>query len=170
VIENELKYVLTDNFPDLYFDKFCGPPVSINQGYLPGKARIRSKTSTKGVTHFFTYKLPVGDVLFEIEKKITPHEFEMLWPHTERRLTKLRYVRFEGSVQWDIDLFFDHGHQYFVMAEAEMPETMREPPSIPDFLKLVLLYAVPRERTKEFTSNRISNPEYAQTLMDTLRE
>lgn len=164
-IENELKYVLM-SVDDKYFEKFCGTPVLIEQGYLPGKARIRKKKSGKKETYYFTYKLAVDDVIFEIEKKITTHEYETLWKHTERRLTKLRYLFKDGVVQWDIDRFFFDEKQYFVMAEAEMPEDMKEPQRVPKFLTDVLIYAVPRQESKEFTSSRVSDPSYARSLMN----
>lgn len=167
MIENELKYVLQTEARKAV-EKKCGKPMYLRQGYLPGKARIRSKAKTPGSKKskfYFTYKLPVEDVLFEIEKEITAHEFEMLWPHTTKRLNKLRYMWMDGEVQWDIDFFLnDDDSIYFAMAEAEMPETMREPPSIPDFLNEILVYAVPRERTKEFTSQKVAEPEYVATL------
>ena len=169
MIENELKYVLTEDLPSGYFDQYCGSPTLIHQGYLPGKARIRSKRATNGMAHYFTYKLAVGETVFEIEKKITFHEFETLWPHTKKRLTKQRYLFMDGVVQWDIDLFYAKDTRYFVMAEAEMPETMREPPRVPDFLQAVLWYAVPRSRTKEFTSSKLSDPRYAKLKSEELR-
>lgn len=171
MIENELKYVLRTDTSPRFLEKYCGLPAVINQGYLPGKARIRSKGTPKNTTYYFTYKLAVDDVIFEIEKKITHHEFKTLWPHTDRRLIKLRYLKMDGDVQWDIDLFLTSlNEQYFAMAEAEMPETMKAPPRIPGFLREVMLYEVPRERSKEFTSSRVSNPEYAQTLLDAISE
>lgn len=164
MIENELKYVLRmDSLSAI--EKACGKPYVIQQGYLPGKARIRSKGKGKKVKFFFTYKLPVDDVLFEIEKEITAHEFERLWPHTTSRLDKIRFVMMDGEVQWDIDFFRRANSEiYFAMAEAEMPETMREPPAIPKFIEDALMYAVPRERTKEFTSQKVSDPKYVETL------
>lgn len=164
MIENELKYVLKMDSKKA-IEKVCGKPLAIQQGYLPGKARIRSKGKGKKVKHFFTYKLPVEDMLFEIEKEITKHEFEMLWPHTTARLEKLRYVFVDGPVQWDIDFFQNGENIYFAMAEAEMPETMREPTSIPAFLSSAIVYAVPRERTKEFTSQKVADPTYAEALV-----
>jgi len=167
MIENELKYVLCVE-SQASIRKQCGKPMYLRQGYLPGKARIRSKVKLSGnkPKFYFTYKLPVDGVLFEIEKEITKHEFDTLWPHTDRRLNKLRYLWIDGEVQWDIDFFLkDSGGVYFAMAEAEMPETMLEPPSIPDFLQSVLEYAVPRERSKEFTSQKVADPEYAKSLI-----
>src|ERR1700753_3351926 len=109
MIENELKYVLSGGQEDI--QKKCGAPMVLEQGYLPGKARIRKKKklgANKG-KYFFTYKLPVDGVLFEIEKEITKHEFETLWPHTTKRLSKMRYVYRDGDVQWDIDFFLWDG-------------------------------------------------------------
>jgi CYTH domain-containing protein len=165
VIENELKYVLRIDSMEA-IEKICGKPTSIQQGYLPGKARIRSKGKGKKTKYFFTYKLPVDDMLFEIEKEITQHEFETLWPYTVTRLDKVRYLFMDNLVQWDIDFFRKaNGELYFAMAEAEMPETMREPTSIPAFLQAAMVYPVPRERTKEFTSQKVADPAYAEALI-----
>lgn len=170
MIENELKYVLRIESQDAV-QKTCGLPTLIRQGYLPGKARIRSKVSGLKPRFYFTYKLPVQnvtgeDVVFEIEKDITQHEFDTLWPHTDRRLVKQRYGFKDGDVQWDIDYFIVEGtNVYFAMAEAEMPEAMSAPPSIPAFLKDKILFAVPRSATKEFTSARIADQQYALKLL-----
>ena len=166
MIENELKYVLKDDARKV-IEKNCGKPMMLRQGYLPGKARIRSKSKvgSKKEKYFFTYKLPVEDVLFEIEKEIAAHEFDVLWPHTTKRLNKLRYMYVDGDVQWDIDFFLrQDGSIYFAMAEAEMPEEMRTPSRIPNFIKSVLVYKVPRDRTKEFTSQKVADPDYAAGL------
>ncbi len=167
MIENELKYVLQSGAQKA-IEKKCGKPMFLRQGYLPGKARIRSKAKGPAAgksKFFFTYKLPVDDVLFEIEKEITAHEFDTLWPHTTKRLNKYRYLWMDGDVQWDIDFFLrDDSSIYFAMAEAEMPETMREPPAIPEFLSKVLVYKVPRDRSREFSSQKIADPAYAETL------
>ena len=175
MIENELKYVLSLDSKDAVH-KVLGEPLLVKQGYLPGKARIRSKVKGRGQgsailspKFFFTYKLPVeteaGEVVFEIEKEITKHEFETLWPHTEARLVKLRYTTMEGPVQWDIDYFLAGAAIYFAMAEAEMPEDMLEPPSIPAWLQGAITYPVPRAETRKFTSNKVADEAYANKLL-----
>lgn len=140
----------------------------LRQGYLPGKARIRSKAKvgSKKAKFEFNYKLPVNEMLFEIEKEISAHDFDMLWPQTTRRLCKLRYVYVVGVVQWDIDFFLrDDSTVYFAMAEAEMPETMLVPDHIPPFLERIITYKVPRDRSKEFTSQKVSEEAYVETLV-----
>lgn len=177
MIENELKYVLSLDSQD-EIKAHCGAPYLIRQGYLPGKARIRSKWrrgEEDGPAFFFTYKLPVKnvlqeDVVFEIEKDITQHEFDTLWPHTDRRLVKLRYILKLDNVQWDIDYFFDGDRLYFAMAECEMPEDMSAPSSIPDFISTAVVYAVPRGETKTYTSGRIADPSYAKKLAAAIKK
>lgn len=174
MIENELKYVLRIDSQDAV-QQHVGKPVLIRQGYLPGKARIRSKVLGLTPTFFFTYKLPVKnvtgeDVVFEIEREISQHEFDTLWPHTERRLAKLRYTHRVGDVQWDIDYFLDGSTVYFAMAEAEMPEDMSKPNGIPQFVLDSIIFSVPREMTKEFTSARVADPAYAKKILRTITD
>ena len=170
MIENEVKFVIRNEIGADYFIEHCGQGVPIHQGYLPGKARIRSKSFEGGLKFFFTYKLPVKDVVFEIEKEITEHEFDVLWPHTTDRLNKLRFMLEVGDVHWDIDLFYDNdGDRYFSLAEAEMPEDMLYPADIPAFLKETIRYAVPRNKTKDYSSKNLSSPKYAKELLSKLK-
>ena len=168
MIENELKYLLNQDVSEKYLEQYCGFPAMICQGYLPGKGRLRSKTTESGSSFYFTYKLPVEETVFEIEKKISINEFETMWEYTSRRLMKLRYLYMDSDVQWDIDIFLQNETRYFVMAEAEMPEQMIAPSSIPKFLEDIMLYPVPRSRFREFTSGKLSNPEYAAQMLTTI--
>lgn len=171
MIENERKYVLKPDSEPVLEITHAAYLNNIQQGYLPGDARIRR--DNHGI--YFTYKLFTEGVLVEIETKITHRDFDLLWPCTSRRLTKRRYTHAvisefsDCDVKWDIDYFTnDAGHVYFAMAECEMPENMDEPPSIPDFLKPLIIYAVPRDRSSEFSSMLVSDTVYATELLKTI--
>lgn len=169
MIENELKYVLRLDSVEPIRKRLNYSEEMIDQGYLPGKGRIRRKLSPRGHKFTFTYKLPVEGMFFEIEKDLSAHEYNLLWPHTTHRLAKYRLTDVQTvkgglRVRWDIDFFLAGAAINFVMAEAEMPETMSEPPEIPKFLEPHILYAVPRAETDSYSSRKLSN----STLRDDL--
>jgi CYTH domain-containing protein len=167
VIENEVKFVLSVDSKE-EIEAACGPPGLILQGYLPGRARIRSKTkkkAKKSPEFTFTYKIPVNGMTVEIEKTISKHEFELLWPLTDWRLSKYRYSIKIDNIQWDIDYFLGDFGVNFAMAEAEMPEDMAEPGKIPKFLRPHIIYAVPRAETDAFSSRKLADEVYRDRVM-----
>lgn len=163
-VENEVKYVLRNPKAVLALD---GPWVKIDQGYLPGDARIRRvhRGVFELVRDFFTYKLMVGDRLIEIEMEMSSGDFNALWTVSTRRVCKMRSSLAVGNLHWDIDVLLDgQGDPYFAMAECEMPESMIAPDEILPVLLPHILFAVPRERQKEFTNTRLSDVTYARSL------
>lgn len=193
-VENERKYVLRHS-PELEgVLRASGTPAKgLRQGYLPGDARIRGTRQPPGFfehsdkeTYTFTYKIMVGADLIEIESFLSREDFEKLWPITEKRLMKTRFVFKETipwghfvnrSVQWDIDLFYDGAENYFAMAECEMPYGMDEFPlhvESPDgspssIVKKFLRYQVDRSEQIDFTNTKLADREYADSVLNTRR-
>jgi hypothetical protein len=176
-LENERKYVLRDieaaladlsngapyNSPGYY-----GRGEVVEQGYLPGDARIRRRWigDSPGLAGAFTYKLKTPDGLVEIECMIEMVDFNRLWPLTRDRIRKRRFDFFwDDSGHWDIDFFLDdQDNFYFAMAECEMQGRQRNPKTIPPVLAPYIAYTVPTRRQTEFTNVRLANPEYARSL------
>jgi CYTH domain-containing protein len=171
-IENERKYILRnpEDVENVLQKSDCYLRV-IRQGYLPGDARIRASRPEKFVNSYlreqfyFTYKFMAETDLIEIETTIDQHDFDRLWPHTKKRLTKNRYVLQVDSCQWDIDIFYDDGERYFAMAECEMPESMDAPPEIPSIIAGFVVFEVPRDESRLYTNTEISNRHYAESIM-----
>lgn len=80
------------------FERFAGirRRLRIAQGYLPseiGERRIRMVEEGNATRFWLTEKRGVGLVRDEVEREITPSEFEVLWPATEgKRIEKTRFV------------------------------------------------------------------------------
>ncbi len=163
--ENERKYVLSE--PEAVLALWPRPDWDdVQQGYLPGDARIRRRSRGGTTVDSFTYKLSAGGRLIEIETALEPRDFDDLWPLTNRRIHKLRRALTDAhGLAWDVDLFLDgEGRLYFAMAECEMPETMDAPPEILPALAAFVRYAVPRERQAEFVNSRLGDPTYVAAL------
>lgn len=95
----------------------------IEQGYLPIEGRLRRITLPDGqVRHIHTVKHGVGLVRREVEREISPLDFERDWPATRgRRVVKTRHRVHDPAtgLTWEIDEF-DHPHG-LVLAEVELP-------------------------------------------------
>lgn len=165
MIENELKYVLEHSV----VDDLTGPHKFLAQGYLGpgGNARLRHTREGKTDLYEFVYKfrLPNGE-MEEFEKTITKEEFNRCFPLSENRLIKQRHTFEDNGVKWDLDVFLDAERRvYFCMAECEMPSGQKKPQRLPSIIEDHLLYAVPREATKEYSSKTLSDIEVAKSLL-----
>ena len=126
--------------------------LEIDQGYLPGVARLRHQRSVNGVERFFrTVKHGVGVQRLEMEDEIDRAAFEKLWPETAgRRVRKRRYVVPSGDDHWEIDEFLDRP---LVLAELEFDDPEHSV-VIPDWLSPVLVRDVTDE--PEFTNRSLA--------------
>jgi CYTH domain-containing protein len=93
----------------------------MDQGYFanePGRVR-RTQAPDGTISYTHTIKKGVGLVREEIERVLSPDEFESLWPRTTgRRLTKTRTKVPEDNLVWEID---DYDDLDLVVAEIELP-------------------------------------------------
>lgn len=116
-LEIERTYLL-DELPDL---PAGARAYRLEQGYFadePGRVR-RSVAPDGTVTYTHTVKTGRGLVRRETERRISPGEFETLWPRTAgRRLAKTRSCINEGSLVWEID---DYDGIELVLADVELP-------------------------------------------------
>lgn len=157
-IENEVKYLLRDPAEIAALPMFWR---TIDQGYLPGDARIRRRDEDC----FFTYKFATASGLIEIETSITKRDFDALWPHTTNRVTKQRASMSDGDAIWDLDVMQDaEGVPYIAMAECEMPEGWDAPHRIDPIIEPFILRAITREEQLLYTNVRLSDPDYARAL------
>ena len=147
-LEIERKYLLSG------LPTFPAPidTLEIEQGYLPGVARLRHQRSATGTEKFFhTVKHGVGVQRMELEKEIARAEFERLWPETMgRRVRKRRYVVANGDDHWEIDEFLD---RELVLAELEFDDPEHEV-EIPGWLRPVLVRDVTDE--PEYTNRSLA--------------
>jgi len=176
MIENEIKYVLklTTNPDDIGGDVEQNFPAHISQGYLDKSARIRKTQFQAPVGlklrdpfYKFTYKfaLPTGEVE-EFEKSIGQDEFDRCFELAQNKLFKHRYTFKHDGAQWDLDYFYDpNGTLYFVMAECEMPSGWDKPKSLPKVIRDNILMVVDRNNSAQYSSKKISNVEYAKSLI-----
>ncbi|MBV9835151.1 MAG: hypothetical protein JO055_12135 [Alphaproteobacteria bacterium] len=167
-VENERKFVLHD--PHGALERALGnvrpaiPRKAIRQGYLDTVGlRIRRFDQDGRVSHIFSYKRPVDDVMVEIEREIDAVDFERLWKLRREALEKVRYSIAAGDCQWDIDFFKDGGRTYFALAEVEMPEGREEPPPPPAILAPYIEFLVERG-DERFSSKKLADPAYARRL------
>jgi adenylate cyclase len=105
-LEIERKYLLQD-IPTSIFNH---PPMTIDQGWLPGdtiKERIRHAVFENGrVGYVRAIKVGKGISRFEFEEDMTQALFEAMWPFTEgKRTMKQRYRINDGGFLWEIDVF-----------------------------------------------------------------
>lgn len=126
--------------------------LEIDQGYLPGVARLRHQRSSSGAERFVrTVKQGMGVLRMEKEENISPAEFEKLWPGTAgRRVRKRRYVVANGDDHWEIDEFLD---RTLVLAELEFDDP-ESSVTIPDWLSPVLVRDVTDE--PQFTNRSLA--------------
>jgi adenylate cyclase len=117
--------------------------LEIDQGYLPGVARLRHQRSSNGGEQFFrTIKHGVGVQRLEMEEELDRASFDRLWPETAgRRVRKRRHVVANGDDHWEIDEFLDRS---LVLAELEFDDP-ESTVVIPDWLSPVLVRDVTDE-------------------------
>jgi CYTH domain-containing protein len=142
----------------------------ISQAYLLRSkgltVRIRKQKDHKDkIKYYFTTKQKVEDKIIEIEKKIQQPDFEDLAKVAVGWVHKIRYV----VKNWEVDFFKENKKTYFIMAEIEMPHGMEEPKEVPGFVTENLLFKVPREDCR-FSSKKLSDVDYAKTLLDEVME
>lgn len=96
------------------------PHARIEQGYLAIAAEgVQVRLRKAGAKHSLTYKRNDGGARIEREIDLTPEQFEVLWPATERqRLTKTRYNLPLGDRMVEIDIYSGR-HEGLVVAEVE---------------------------------------------------
>jgi hypothetical protein len=164
-LENECKYILK-NYDLLEaalrqeHDGYLIDP----QAYLHDRGRIRRLVYSSHIEHIFSFKqtLRHGEFI-EIETPISETDFLGLLPFSLARLTKYRITVSRPPIRWDIDFVRWVNGRHFVVAEAEMPPGMEEPPSILDVLLPHLVYIVPR-CDRRFSARRLTDPIYAKGL------
>src|SRR5258708_28475195 len=92
----------------------------IAQGYLanePGGRHVRLRK--KGKTAFLTFKVGRGTSREEREVRLSPQQFDMLWPATRgRRLRKTRYEIPWKNLKIEVDIYHGRNHGLMV-AEVE---------------------------------------------------
>ncbi|MEY2496614.1 MAG: adenylate cyclase [Verrucomicrobiota bacterium] len=99
------------------------PHAEISQGYLVSLddgLQVRLRKSDE--RHSLTFKRGSGNVREEREVKLTPEQFNTLWPATEgKRLVKTRYDIPLGNRVVEIDLYGGR-HSGLVVAEVEFDD------------------------------------------------
>lgn len=163
MIENEVKYVLSLDCPELYGEK----KKIIQQGYDNNGARLRKENNT----YSFNYKMKVDDFIEEFEMDISKEEFERGYTHCVNKLTKTRYtVKDEYKNTWDIDFFYSGDKLYFAMAECEMADPTQEyPEKVIPIIEQYCIFRVPRTETRKFSSKKLSDVEYAKKMLETIK-
>lgn len=171
VIENELKYVLQKDFDQASLQGWTRLELRVAYfaNTLSGGETDKFRVRDEGDRQFLkTYKEPIGHgVVREINESITEEEFNRLYSESAETLEKIRYVKkLDSNEECVVDFFpNNNGSIYFVMAEIEMPEGREEPQIIPEEIKDLILYAVPRDQTTNFSSRKLSNPGYAEKVL-----
>ena len=173
--ENERKYVLSLKFAEDFEElkKTLGdtlrPPRILKQAYLYGdpiwNLRLRQEVLEGETLSLWCMKYNVGERVVELEHEISERDFDDLWAHTKRHLTKHRYDLYpDDKTKWEIDLFFDDdGKVYFVLAEHEMPESQKKPQFIPYLIAKYLVYAVPPEQQFQYSSFNLADQEWSKS-------
>lgn len=175
--ENERKYVLKLALNPITFSDRVRTAYEIQQGYLMASKgmslRLRSSMETDmdmSKRFFMTYKCSTNGRVVEIEKKIDRRDFDDLWPQCMNKLIKMRYEYAHQQLVWEIDFFADHnGHNYFVMAEIELPEGVVQPPSLPRIISDNLVFEVPLTDCR-FASKLLGDVRYAKELYEGLKK
>ena len=174
--EHEFKYVisldLANEFTKNQLREIGCDLRSIEQGIIchgPGMyLRIRkSFTKEKNKTWQMTFKLKDADRTIEIETPIDDRDGEDLWHRCYWTLTKDRYIYEKDNIKWEIDFFKHKDKVYFILAEAELPETAPRPKKIPAFLRKFLLYEVPLTDDR-FSNKRLGSVKYANKIYNQL--
>lgn len=105
-----------------YLNAFSSGASAESEGFATGRLR-RTIFPDGSVQHTHTIKTGSGVSRQEIERHITPKQFERHWPCTEgRRLRKIRHRVRENDLTWEIDVI---ERPDLVLAEVELrsPET-----------------------------------------------
>jgi CYTH domain-containing protein len=178
MIENERKYVLSDNDPKRLFNQLLNYPGAtysdIDQGYLPENGcRIRRSVDRSITGHTkceFTYKKRINGQQVEIETIISYDDFSRLWTQVGKIITKWRVVIPTYADTWEVDFFraANTDKPYLVMAEVELPEGKVGPDSLPDFISNNLLHAV-EYGDKRFDSKELSKPLLVAGLIEKIK-
>lgn len=161
MIENEVKYILNLDADTNLLKDF--KKIQIQQGYDKNGVRLRKQ----GKRYFFNYKLKTPDGIEEFEMKISKEEFNRCYAVCVEKLEKVRYTKVDDNGNtWDIDFFYNNGHRYLVMAECEMANPIAEAPEkLLTFVEKYVIFRVPRDRTSEFSSRKMSDLNYADSKM-----
>jgi len=98
------------------------PHAAIEQGYLAIEPGIQVRLRRSGPTLCLAYKRALKNAREEREVRLSPAQFDALWPATVgRRLTKVRYnVPYENVVV-EVDVYTGR-HKGIVVAEVEFPD------------------------------------------------
>jgi CYTH domain-containing protein len=169
MIENEIKYILSFDSVNHVYKLNGSKCFELYQGYDKNGARFRKQNNE----YFFNYKLLTKDGIEEFECSITEQEFNRCYDICIEKIHKIRYTIVDEYLNtWDIDFFYDSNNNlYFCMAECELlDEKAIEPEKILSFVNDFLVYQVPRNETKMFTSRKISDIDYAQKLTKLVRK
>ena len=170
-IENERKFVIleTDSVEKKFAEE-AEKTISIQQRYLVIdrglSARVRSTKTRHEEKYYFTFKKDCGvpGEVIEIETVISLDDFNSLWLQGTNQVIKTRYI-YEG---WEVDFFKLGNHNYFAMAEIELPSGKKAPSIVPQLVLENLLYVVPIE-DKRFSNKKISDVGYSISLLDSLK-
>ncbi len=157
-IENEIKYILSSKLSEDLLNTW--KKISVRQGYLNDGPRIRQY----GDEYIFTYKRWLKDenAQVEIETDLSEKDFQRLWALCTKFVTKNRYIKKDGDIEWAVDFLKDkNGDTYFTLAEAEMPEGMAAPKNILEEIKPYIIYQ-PQKGDKKYTNKKLSNIDYAK--------
>lgn len=167
MIENEIKYVLS--LESIDYIELLGETtrLEIQQGYDKNGVRFRKQNND----YFFNYKMVTEIGIDEFEMKITQEEFNRCYKHCVVKLHKIRYtVQDEWNNTWDIDFMYNNDVLYFALAECELHKpTDLFPEKILDFVKKYCIYEVPRNETKQFTSKKLIDTEYATKKLNKIK-
>lgn len=173
-IENERKFVLRIDSPEMTFSEVADSKEYIEQIYLMfGKkqsARIRK------ARHFycdkepewkytFTFKQDVGKKTVEVETPLEFKDYDLLSRKSVLIFNKWRY----HLGDWEVDFFKNMDKTYFVQAEIELPEGVKRPVNIHPLIGENMIHLVKRWDGR-FSSKKLGDPRYAQRLMQNLME
>jgi CYTH domain-containing protein len=131
--------------------------------------RVRYEGDEKAFDWILTLKQKVGDHTVEIETKLSAADGNDLWSKCQGKLRKTRYLLWETTGRWEIDVFFDENNEvYFAMAEIELYFGADRPP-IPELLKPYLVFEVPLTDDR-FSNKLLGDVEYAKGLLYELQQ
>jgi CYTH domain-containing protein len=171
-IETEWKYVLDDPDGSLEAAVTATCPVfDIEQAYLDDGARVRriQKRAPDATARFvYTHKRKIAGVTVEIECKIDQRDYTLLRGTCRRSLRKIRVVMIDGEQPFEIDFFKLGDRTYFVLAEAEVAETVQRAPALPPLLAPRLLQVVAPD-ARGYSSRDLCDVRVARAILDELR-
>ena len=193
--ENELKFVIRLDDKIEHKAKELGKCFRMDQGYLQSKSRLtvrirrQLESETNITTHLLQTKFKVkrsvdtgNPRIIEISSEIGHRDFEDFWKKSKGKLVKNRYKILTGVSNqyhqddgsdwqeiWEIDFFKNKNNEnYFIMAEVEIPEGMKQPLfRMPDIIQENLLYRVPLGDSR-FSNSRLGNEINVNSLYKTL--